>query len=657
MCGILGVVAPLGQLPKIDLDAVNRMRDRMIARGPDDFGTFPKRNIIFAHRRLAIRDIEGGKQPWISEDENQALVFNGEIYNDSELRHRLRSLGHNFRTRSDTEVVLESYRRWGAECVNQFRGMFAFGIYDFHKEELVLVRDRIGVKPLFFSEIGGDLIFASTVDAITKHPQFQGIPSLEAMSHYLTTLRQTLGRQTMFQGIWKLMPGERLHMQNGNVRIDRYWDLSVPDSRSADAPTRTVIPFDIKPKNNDAQLEYENCEETLVDQLDDSIEVRLNSDVPVGMFLSGGVDSSTLAHIMREKTESSFPVLCANGSSEDVKEHDAHFAQQCADSVDCPLKVVSIESEEYLETWSTLSEKTSLPLTTPSDALIYSLAKETKKHVGVVLGGEGADELLFGYSVQHWSGDEYDLLNSIHNDQWQHGNEAAQSFLQSIHRQYGRVQFHSPVDHYFAQNSLITREAKSQLFHEHHWKQLENDRALMNHYHSFYESDQTAGNTSRLLHQVNLEALLSRLDTATMEASLEARVPFTDHLLIEKIWESPREHRISVASNETNPYRCAAELHQSNALNSKRILRSAAQKMMPESLAMRPKASFPTSVPQWISGEWNENVMNQIKNSAFAAEYFRDDAIRLISEDSTTAGISLWPMLNLVEWGDRQFAA
>ena len=500
-------------------------------------------------------------------------------------------------------------------------------------------------------------------------PVFKAAPSLPAMSHYLTTMRQTLGRQTLFQGVWQLQPGETLTLQAGNIQINRYWDypqseqsLSGSESEKETAPWLLSFPAESdtsrSPSSNVPR--YDECVDLLFNELEDSIRVRLASDVPVGMFLSGGVDSNSIAHLMKQVQGTPFATLCIDGSTPESINGDAEHAALCAEEIDCPLQVITVEANEYLESWETISEATSLPLTTPSDVLIYRLAQETKKQMGVVLGGEGADELLCGYSVQHWSGMEYDLLRSLQNDTWAYGGAAAQSFTQSLMRQYGRTNFESPVDHYFAQNSLIPTQAKSILFQETHWNALDSDRALWQQYLPFYSNDQTrstAAGTSELLHRMNLESLLGRLDTSTMLASLEARVPFTDHLLVEKIWNTPREHRIDCISKRANPCLSAVELYQTGSLQSKRILRSGATRMMSDQLAMRPKASFPTPVPHWLGNEWREWASEKIKQSAFAAHFFQREAIQSLSDNSATVGMPLWSILNLVEWGDRQFAA
>ena len=206
MCGILGIIAPRGRSISVGRERVVAMRDSMTARGPDDAGLLMRGNVALAHRRLAIRDLSAGSQPIVSEDGQTAIVYNGELYNDRELRTELQQLGVKFQTRCDTETLLAAWTMWGVDCLQKLQGMFAFGVYDFAENRLYLVRDRFGVKPLFFAEAAGELVFASTVAAVLQHPHVLRQPNWSTISHYLTTFRTTMGRETMFRGVRQLRP-------------------------------------------------------------------------------------------------------------------------------------------------------------------------------------------------------------------------------------------------------------------------------------------------------------------------------------------------------------------------------------------------------------------------------------------------------------------
>ncbi|MCH8828646.1 MAG: asparagine synthase (glutamine-hydrolyzing) [Planctomycetes bacterium] len=643
MCGILGIVAEPGRSVDLRTPQIVAMRDRMEMRGPDDAGLFAARNVVLAHRRLAIRDLDGGKQPWLTPDEQSVLVYNGELYNDGQLRSDLERRGHRFRSRCDTEVVMQAYREWGVDCVDRFRGMFAFAIYDFRDDSLFLVRDRFGIKPLFLMSLGGTLVFASSIAALLAHPGFSPKPNWSTISHYLTTFRLTLGRATVYEGIQQLLPGERLQWKAGGVRIDRYWDYPQEDE---DAP------------------EFAEAVDEFETQLRQSVSVRLVSDVPVGMFLSGGVDSNTLACLvsgLRGKTRTAGH--CGGGvDATNSEQSDFSAAQKCANWVGFDFHETRVSPHEYWERWQWMLRQQATPLSTPTDVILYLLSLDAKRNAGVVLGGEGADELLCGYAVPHYCGNDFDRLHAGNTGHWPGTAEEFSAFRESLRRQYGRDQFSSATDHYFAANSLIPTAVKARLFQPRIWQEADEDARMFGTYSQLLESSdrkdtvlQTARRQMKLLHRVNLEALLSRLDSATMPAGLEARVPFTDHELVERVFRLPQRYRLDVDPSEANPHLSSAQLAQRGSLRSKRLLRSVADRLMPQDLARRKKASFPTPVAKWLAHDWSHAVRERIRSSEFARAVFRPDALNALTENLTQSGMWLWPILNILTWGDEQF--
>lgn len=636
MCGILGLVAPPNRRVEIEQRDIVAMRDRMVARGPDDAGLVEHRNVVFAHRRLAIRDLEGGRQPWASEDGRCLLVYNGEIYNDCELREELTTLGHTFRSRCDTEVVMEAYRRWGSDCVGRLRGMFAFGLYDFEHDRLLLVRDRVGTKPLFFSHVNGNLIFASSIAALLRHPHLSRSPNLQTLSHYLTTFRITLGQQTMFEGIEQLQPGELLLWERGEQRITRYWEIPGEQSR---------------------YVEYAAAVEELETLLTDSVSRRLISDVPVGAFISGGVDSNTILAMIRDDRASGLKTFCggAEGDSPDFE-----FASRSAGQLDCDYDEVHVSEQQYLQTWQQLVGEQHLPLSTPTDVIIYQLATQMKRSVGVALGGEGADELLCGYAVQHYSSQDFESSCALRMGRWRGTSQQARQFSESLRAQYNRDFFTSEIDHFLALNSLIPAAAQSRLFQTWSWEQAGREEPIKQFYADLFAEragESTAHKSAAVIHRVNLEGLLSRLDSATMAAGLEGRVPFTDHLLIERMFQLPTRYKIDVAPHEHAPHLSSATLANRGSLRSKRLLRDVARRRLTPDLANRQKASFPTPIAGWMGGTWRGWVRDTLESSPFALSIFREDALQELTENPQTAGMWLWPILNVSMWGDREFAA
>lgn len=638
MCGILGIVAPPGQELSVTDQDVRSMRDVMDYRGPDDSGLIRFENVAFAHRRLAIRDLRGGKQPWFSDDNQTVLVYNGELYNEQELRKELSIHGHQFKTRCDTEVVLTAYRQWGADCVQRFRGMFAFAIYDFKENTLFLARDRFGIKPLFLTEHQNQLVFSSTIASLLKLPGFSPKPDYATISHYLTTFRITLGRRTMYSGIWQLMPGESFLFKKDKIRREKYWDYPVSKQER--------IPF------QDAGYQFESL-------LKEAVSVRLVSDVPVGLFLSGGVDSNLIANYLSQSTDEHIVASCGGGPVEENSGDFTH-ARECASLHNFDFSEIHVDSGNYHQTWDMMIGKNQTPLSTPTDVIIYELSKSMKKDVGVVLGGEGADELLCGYAIQHWAGNDYDRYRKLKHSRMNPDCEEVRLFRKSLFQQYGRDQFLSRIDHYFALNSLIPMSVKKHLFHPHIWKNAEEDLQMLMTYRELfdkYEHLPTAEANTVILHQVNLESLLSRLDSSTMLAGLEARVPYTDHHLVEKMCEIPFRYKIDVSHTEQSPYLASAELARRGSLNDKKILRHVASGVLPQKLAYRKKDSFSTPVLKWLTNDWKEDVRETLRMSEFTKELFQPSAINEICDHPEQAGMWLWPIMNIAKWGDQAFAA
>lgn len=635
MCGILGVISSPSST-QLDEAAVLRMRDTMIARGPDEQGFYRDENISLAHRRLSIRDASNGKQPWISQNGRFVLVYNGEIYNDQEIADELTTQGVQVHTRCDTEILAEAWSAWGSKCLERLRGMFAFGVVDRKTRECWLVRDRCGIKPLFYSQINGDFVFASSISAIRKHPHFSSQPNFAAISHYLQTLRITLGKQTVFQDIYTLKPAEIIHFNQGKLAHQIYWSPPVPAS--------------------DNEIDFQEAVEDLGNTLSKSVELRLKSDVDVGMMMSGGVDSNTLATMTKQRSSHSVVGVCGGGenlSQAEEEGSDFQFANECASEFGFDYSEVRVSQEQYLDTWQSLINDHSTPLATPTDPIIYRIAKRLKQSVGVALGGEGADEAFCGYAIPHWSGNDFERSIQLRDVQ---ATESIQ-FRQSLMSQYGRDQFESASDHYLALNGLIPWNAQRALFRE-HCLIPEDHTQVQSHYELLFNADDDlpmAERYARVLHNVNLESLLRRLDSATMSASLEARVPYADHVLVEKAFQLPHHFKIDVCPNEQQPWLASFELAKRGSLRTKRVLRELASRLMPERLALRPKMSFPTPVTKWLNGPWQSWIEDKLTNSPFARELFRESAIQEVNRLPASLSLWKWPVVNTVLWGEACF--
>lgn len=636
MCGILGIVTATDQTVSLSDSEVAEMRDQMRARGPDDATLLRRDHFVFAHRRLAIRDLAGGRQPIVSANQRYVVVYNGEIYNDGTLRRDLKQLGHRFTTRCDSEVLVAAWQEWQDGCIEKLRGMFSFAVFDLRTNQLTLVRDRFGIKPLFYATIDRDFVFASSIPAILKHPKFSAKPNLATVSHYLSTLRITLDDMTLFEGISTVRPAEKIQFADSKIDRTFYWQPPVADEQP--------------------QMTFEEAVDQLEKNLREAVSMRMVSDVPIGMMLSGGVDSNTLSSLIKDETHSSFHAVCGGGVDETfpVDNSDFEFAEKCATHNRLDFETLELDSGAYLDGWQNLVDQYQTPVSTPTDVIINRIAQNLKRSVGVAIGGEGADEACCGYQIPHWAGNDFDLLNSLD----QIGADQSATAFTSLQSQYGDQFFGSAGDHYLACNGLIPREIQKTLFREQAWENAFADHAVEDYYDNLFASLGEMANVEKTAHvllRTNLESLLSRLDSATMLASLESRVPYTDHVFVEDLFRLPRSYRIDIDPNEASPWRASLDLAGRGSLRSKRLIHSFAEKILPKNLAKRPKSSFATPVPTWLRSKWKNEIQVKIQQSEFLQNLFRGESLEQVSQLPDQLSMWNWPIANLAMWGDKVF--
>src|SRR3954470_10685206 len=385
MCGIAGWVSvdPLG--PEVRA-RVLAMRDVITHRGPDEAGLHIDEHAALAHRRLSIVDLSTGQQPLSNEDGTIRVIFNGEIYNHAEVRRDLESHGHQYRTKSDTETIVHAYEQWGDDCVSRFRGMFAFALWDAPQRRLLLVRDRLGIKPLYWAQVGDTLLFGSEIKALLASGLVHAAANTAALPELLGT-RYLSGTRTLFRGVHKLLPGHQLVFQNGDTRVRQYWDVPVGkrqgrmDARSAVARFREL--------------------------LEESVRLRLMSDVPLGMFLSGGIDSSAIAALMARMVDR--PLQTFSGAFDDSALatperrrrgggfNELNYARDVATAIGAVSHEIVIDDRDFFGALPKLVWHEDEPIAHPSSVPLYFVSALARRHVTVVLTGEGSDELLAGY--------------------------------------------------------------------------------------------------------------------------------------------------------------------------------------------------------------------------------------------------------------------
>jgi asparagine synthase (glutamine-hydrolysing) len=585
MCGISGLINQKSQhISQSDLIKLNNSLKLLHTRGPDAQASCQGNNWLLGHTRLSIIDLEGGKQPMQDTTTGVTLSYNGEIYNFKQLREELIGKGHSFITSSDTEVLLKSYLEWDIQALDKIHGCFAFGIVDPRKNELLLVRDRLGVKPLYYSTNTESIAFASTVEALRAIASSSDL-DYGALSHYFTSCRNSFANRTLYKGIKSLPAGSwmKLSLSDNRTSSGRYWQrpvLSAADKRDVN------------------QKELNDKIHSLVSQ---AVTDRLISDVPVGCFLSGGLDSAVVASEATENSSIKYPFFCA-GTSFD-KYNEFQYAHEVAQSLDRSVEEVHISSDTFFEDWKMLINQKGLPLSTPNETSIYRLAKTLGQQCKVALTGEGADEIFGGYLMPHFG--IHDYLKAPHSE------EEAQTdhplYWKLMHR-YGRPYFFNEADHFFLTHSWMPFSQKMKVFEDDFWDAINEDDEVFSYYEDFFDSHSQCTPFDKRMHlhaEVNLEGLLNRVDSSTMAASIEARVPFTDHRLVEYAFMQPDNCKIDFrdeAARKKADKMLINEIDSEDLLETKRLLRQAYKKRVPESVVNRKKMSFPVPFQEWLSG-------------------------------------------------------
>lgn len=617
MCGIAGYLAT-GHFT-VNAFALRGMADAIAHRGPDDEGYYETQTrdglgrLGLAHRRLSIIDLSTGHQPLCNEDGTVQVVFNGEIYNFQQLRDELIAHGHSFRSHSDTETIVHAHEQWGDACVERFRGMFAFALWDAKSERLFLARDRFGKKPLFLLERDGLLLFASEIKAILAFPGVQAAVNRDALCDYLS-YRYVPGPDTLFQGIRKLLPGFRATWQSGKLSESRYY--APPDGTAF--PYRTLSSDPVDP---------------FLRELDESVRVRMVSDVPFGAFLSGGLDSSAVVALMSR--HSSQPINTFSIGFAESAYSELRYAKVIADQFHTRHHEVMISQADLMAHLAALVRFRDAPVAEPSDIPIYLLSKEAGKSVKMVLTGEGSDELLGGYP--------------------KHAFERYVGAYQWLPRGF-RHHLVEPLIHalpyrfHRAKTALVTMGIEDFSERMPRWfgalSQRERERLVTVAAPSTraaapqFDSDVANSVLRRVLYfdQTSWLAdnLLERGDRMTMAASIEARMPFVDHILAEFISGLPDRYRVCGHTG-------------------KWILREAMKRVLPARVLERPKIGFRVPVNEWFRTSMRAYLMDHLCGpDSRTRPYFDQVALTRILEDHARGRQNheklLWCLLNLEIW-------
>jgi asparagine synthase (glutamine-hydrolysing) len=626
MCGIAGIFE-FGGEAHIDSGVLRRMCEVIAHRGPDDDGFFVEGGIGLGMRRLSIIDLATGHQPIGNEDGSICIVFNGEIYNHRPLRESLTSRGHRFRTQSDTETIVHLYEEYGKDCVRYLRGMFAFAIWDAKRKSLFVARDRLGIKPLYYRLSSDNFIFGSEIKAVLAYPgattEFhRGIlPEFLAFGYVSSD-------ETFYRGVRKLMPGHWLEIgESGKLCVEEYWDLPQTPAEEPHAERHYV--------------------DTYREMLEGAVQSHLMSDVPLGVFLSGGLDSSAVAALMTKIRRE--PIETFSVGYREATYSELPYARTVAQHLNSTHHEVLVSREDFFGALPKLLWHEDEPVAWPSSVSLYFVAELARERVKVVLTGEGSDETLAGYSRYAFTlknlafdriyrgvmprGVRRRVRESIASSGWINATtrrKLAHTFLGLDGESWASFYF----DNFFSafcqndRDELLTDEFRSEI-------------AAGSAYDNVlgYWEKSSGELMQRLLYtdiKTYLVELLMKQDNMSMAASIESRVPFLDHVLVEWAMRVPASIQIRGGAG-------------------KRILKKAMQGLLPQSIIDRPKLGFPTPWRSWLAGPQLDDIERLLlEPRSIDRQFFKRSAIdKLIREHRAHYRDHydrIWRLLNLELW-------
>lgn len=613
MCGIGGKLSFDG---RPDPGLADEMNECMRHRGPDAKGVYASGPALLAHRRLSILDLsEAGHQPMANGDGSVHIVFNGEIYNYRELRERVDD--YSFRSETDTEVLLHLYEEYGVDCLKYLRGMFAFAIWDESSERLFLARDRLGQKPLFYRQDGDDFWFASSIKAILSDDDVPACPDLDAIRSYLN-YQYVPAPKTGFRGIEQLSPGEYLIVSEDGTTRERYWDLSFRDQFSK-SPSRLA--------------------DELRDQLREATRLRMRSDVPVGVFLSGGIDSSIVTALMDDIADD--PVGTYSIGFDQEKYDELEFAREVAEAYETDHHEYTV-TPESMEVLPELVDTYEMPFGDPSALPTYYVSKVASDDITVVLTGDAGDENFAGYDRYTYDR-VVSLANAVPSSLRSVGKTTLNSLPQLLREQkylyYGKraleIADKDPISRYarficHAQGEEVERV----------WDGPQPDSELEAFRTAFAQAD----GPTRLDRVMDVDIntylpndLLVKVDRASMAHSLEVRSPFLDHQLVEFTARIPAKYKWRRG-------------------NKKWLLKRAFRDLLPNAILNRPKQGFGVPIDEWFRGELREFARDSFDQLGCRDPFDAAGLQRKLDEHlsgDADHGYPIWDLVMLEQWYEQ----
>ena len=624
MCGITGIF-DVGHRMVVSIDLLRQMTAALTHRGPDSEGFYIDGPVGLGHRRLSIIDIAGGQQPIISDDKRHVIVYNGEIYNFVSLREQLQQAGHRFATQSDTEVILHAYEQYGSHCVQHLRGMFAFAIWDASKKQLFLARDRVGIKPLYYYWDGRRVLFASELKAILQAPNVERTIDPYALDDYLTYL-YIPAPKTIFKRIRKLQPGHTLTISTSGLYERQYWDLV------------------FEPKEDLCEAEYAAG---LAQKLQEAVSIRLMSEVPLGAFLSGGVDSSAIVGLMSGLLEQ--PVNTASIGFNEARHDELPYARIAAQHFKTTAyeKTVTPNAAKILDTLTWHFDE---PFADSSMVPTYYVSQAARERVTVCLSGDGGDENFAGYRRYRFDVFEnrirrispeflrrplFNALGQLYpKADWLPRMFRAKTLLSNLAC--------SPERGYHNSMRWFTPAMTQDLYSD----ALKNDLGDYDPFSAMrihFDRSEGLDPLSRIQY-VDIKTyladdILTKVDRASMAHSLEVRVPLLDHHVMEYAAQIPACYKLRGGEG-------------------KFVLKQAVQHLVPPEILHRPKMGFSIPLALWLRNELKDMFEDKVlSKGAFIAELFNQEPIwrwwNQHQRGTRDYACHLWALLILESWGER----
>ncbi len=627
MCGIAGIITSLDKKPKSSL--IKRMTDKIIHRGPDEAGIYIDEGVGLGHRRLSIIDIKSGQQPMTTAGNDVTIIYNGEIYNFIQIRTELERKGYHFKTHSDTEVILNAYHAWGPDSVKKIRGMFAYVIYDKRNKQVFMARDRLGIKPLFYAPLGEKTyLFASELKAIMAHPDFTGNMRTESIEDYFS-LGYVAEPHTIYKNAFKLEPGHSIiiDLHSGHLTKTQYWDVQF---------------------TGDYQGTIADACDELNERVKEATKIRMVADVPLGAFLSGGVDSGAIVANMADLSDA--PVNSCSIGFSDPKYNETSYAEKVASQYKTNHWSRMVDPDDY-SLIDKLIDIYDEPFADSSALPTYRVCELAREKVTVALSGDGGDENLAGYRRYKLQMFEqkirgifpdsirkplFEILGSVYpKADWAPRAFRAKSTFQGLARDH--------VESYFHGVSLLKSSTRNKLFSSEIRADLQGYSSL----NLFKQYGENSGSDDPLsiLQYIDIKTflvgdILTKVDRASMANSLEVRVPLLDHELVEWMATLPSHFK----------------LHGSEG---KYIFKKSLEGRLPNDILYRPKMGFSVPLAKWFRNELKQDIRDSVLSERMMESHYFDQSHLRNIVGNHQSGISdnsaqLWTLMMFDKFLSRQ---